>query len=41
MTKHDQLGEPSTIENTVIPVLSVIWPAGMALLAALMLQLEK
>lgn len=33
VTKHDQLGEPSTIENTVIPVLSVIWPAGMALLA--------
>lgn len=33
VTKHDQLGEPSTIENTVMPFLSVVWAAGMVLLA--------
>lgn len=33
VTKHDQLGEPDTIENTVMPVLSVVWLAGMLLLA--------
>lgn len=33
VTKHDQLGEPDTIENTVMPVLSVVWVAGMLLLA--------
>ena len=32
MTKHDQLGEPATIENTVIPVVSVVWAIGIALL---------
>lgn len=32
VTKHDQLGEPATIENTVIPVLSWIWLAGMTAL---------
>lgn len=30
VTKHDQLGEPSTVENTVIPVLSAVWLAGIA-----------
>ena len=29
VTKHDQLGEPDTIENTVIPVLSIVWLAGI------------
>ncbi len=33
VTKHDQLGEPATIENTVIPVLSIVWVAGIILLA--------
>lgn len=33
VTKHDQLGEPDTIENTVIPTLSVIWVYGVILLA--------
>ena len=33
VTKHDQLGEPATIENTVIPVLSIVWIAGIILLA--------
>ena len=33
VTKHDQLGEPATIENTVIPVLSIVWVTGMAILA--------
>ncbi|MBR2894297.1 MAG: hypothetical protein IKC03_01385 [Oscillospiraceae bacterium] len=33
VTKHDQLGEPDTIENTVIPILSVIWVSGVILLA--------
>lgn len=33
VTGYDRLGEPSTVENTVIPVLSVIWFNGMALLA--------
>ena len=32
VTKHDQLGEPATIENTVVPVLSWIWLAGVAAL---------
>lgn len=31
--KYDQLGEPETIENTVIPVLSSVWAVGMAVLA--------
>lgn len=30
--KYDQLGEPETIENTVIPVLSSVWAVGMAVL---------
>ena len=33
VTKHDQLGEPATIENTVIPVLSIVWVTGMSILA--------
>lgn len=33
VTKHDQLGEPDTVENTVIPILSVIWISGMIFLA--------
>jgi len=33
VTKHDQLGEPATIENTVMPVLSVVWIVGMVSLA--------
>lgn len=33
VTKHDQLGEPATIENTVMPVLAGIWAMGMTLLA--------
>ncbi len=33
VTKHDQLGEPGTIENTVMPILSVVWIAGIAVLA--------
>lgn len=33
VTKHDQLGEPSTIENTVMPVLAIAWSIGMVLLA--------
>ena len=32
VTKYDQLGEPSTIENTVMPVLTIIWTIGMTLL---------
>lgn len=33
VTKHNQLDEPSTIENTVVPVLSVVWASGIVLLA--------
>ena len=33
VTKHDQLGEPATIKNTVVPVLSVMWVAGITVLA--------
>lgn len=29
VTKHDQLDEPDTIENTVIPVLSAVWLTGV------------
>lgn len=32
VTKYDQLGEPSTVEDIVIPVLTIIWTAGMVLL---------
>ena len=32
VTKHDQLGEPDTIENTVVPVLSWVWLVGVAAL---------
>ncbi len=32
VTKHEQLDEPSTIENTVIPVLSAVWLAGITAL---------
>ena len=28
-----RLGEPATIENTVMPVLSTVWIVGMAVLA--------
>lgn len=34
VTKHDQLGEPSTVSNTVVPVLSKIWLAGILILGA-------
>lgn len=30
VTAPDQLGEPSTVENTVVPVLSWVWLAGMS-----------
>ena len=33
VTKHDQLGEPATVVNTVIPVLSIAWVMGMSLMA--------
>ena len=33
VTRHDQLGEPATIKNTVVPVLSVMWVAGMTVMA--------
>lgn len=33
VTKHGQLGEPSTVENSVVPVLSVAWAIGMVLMA--------
>ncbi|MBQ9764881.1 MAG: hypothetical protein IJW18_01630 [Lachnospiraceae bacterium] len=29
VTKYDQLGEPSTIRNSIMPVLSIIWITGM------------
>ncbi len=29
VTKHDRLTEPSTVENTVIPVLSTVWLTGV------------
>lgn len=29
VTNYDQLGEPYTVKNTVIPVLSILWIAGM------------
>ena len=29
VTKYDQLGEPDTVENTVVPVLSVVWLTGV------------
>ncbi len=32
VTKHDQLGEPATIKNTVVPVLSVMWVTGITVL---------
>lgn len=45
VTKHDQLGEPDTIQNTVIPILSVVWLTGigtMFLCAAISyIQLRK
>ena len=33
VTKHNQLSEPSTIENTLIPVLSTNWTSGMILIS--------
>lgn len=33
VTKQDQLGEPDTVKNTVVPVLAVIWAVGVAGLA--------
>ena len=33
VTRHDQLDEPATIKNTVVPVLSVMWVAGMTVMA--------
>ena len=32
VTKHDQLGEPATVENSVMPILSVVWIAGITFL---------
>jgi beta-lactamase regulating signal transducer with metallopeptidase domain len=32
ITKYDQLGEPATVENTVVPVLSFIWVSGVVIL---------
>lgn len=32
ITKYDQLGEPSTVENTVVPVLSYIWAGSVVIL---------
>ncbi|NLJ71100.1 MAG: hypothetical protein GX328_06530 [Clostridiaceae bacterium] len=32
ITKYDQLGEPSTVKNTVVPVLSSIWASGVVIL---------
>lgn len=32
VTRYDQLGEPPTIENTVLPVLTAIWVIGVVLL---------
>jgi len=32
VTKYDQLDEPSTVGNTVIPILTVVWVSGMLLL---------
>lgn len=32
VTRYDQLGEPSTVENTVFPVLTAIWLIGVVLL---------
>lgn len=33
VTKHEQLGEPATIENTVMPILSAVWVLGIILIA--------
>lgn len=33
VTKHEQLGEPPTVENTVMPILLFVWVSGMVLLA--------
>lgn len=33
VTKYDQLGEPSTVENTVMPVLTIVWTIVMIFLA--------
>ncbi len=32
VTKQDQLGEPDTVENTVVPVLSIVWVTGVAVM---------
>lgn len=32
VTKHDQLGAPSTVENTIVPVLTILWLAGVVAL---------
>ncbi len=32
VTKHDQLGEPATVENTVIPILGWVWLTGCAVM---------
>ena len=32
ITKYDQLDEPSTVKNTVVPVLSFIWASGVVIL---------
>lgn len=33
VTKHNQLDEPDTVENTVIPILFTVWVAGMTIMA--------
>ncbi|MBQ9931287.1 MAG: hypothetical protein IJO79_02960 [Firmicutes bacterium] len=33
ITKYDQLGEPETVKTAVLPILSVVWVAGMAAFA--------
>ena len=33
VTKHNQYAQPETVENTVVPVLAIVWLAGMAIMA--------
>jgi len=34
VTKYDQLGEPATVENTVVPVLAAVWVVGCCAMLA-------
>ena len=36
VTKHDRLGEPATVETTIIPILSVVWISGVIVLTLYM-----